>query len=180
VKNHSKIHWKHLVIGLMAGGALAAGLFFVLNPVASSAAAAPKPHAAPPTQAQTRTCKPVENVKADPNYAEFVMPQTFYLCQDHGPQGHYSLIWKKASGASFATFKAEFSKDEGTPFVDKDGKDQFVFTFASPKLQVHTGHTKNLGLKPGEQRKYKYTVTLCSDAAMTDCNVRDPGGVIMP
>jgi hypothetical protein len=181
VKTYSKIHWTHLIIGLIAAGVLLVGVFFVSIPVTSSAeAATPKPHAAPPAKAETRTCTPVVNVKANPNLPDLVDPETFYICQDHGPNGHYSLIWKKASGATFATFKAEFSKEEGTPFVDQNGNDRFVFTFASPKNQVHTSHTKNLGLKPGEQHKYKYTVTICTDLAMTNCKVKDPGGIITP
>jgi hypothetical protein len=174
METHPRAPRNHLILALLAGGMLLAGALFLRSGASAEAAAAPQP-AAPGSP-----CKPLVKVEVSLSYKEFVDPKDFTICQDHGPKGHYKLIWEKASGANFATFTAEFSKSQGTPFVDQNGHDQFVFHYAPGGPPVVTGHTKNLGLKPGQTRYYKYTIKVCQDPAETHCQERDPGGIIQP
>jgi hypothetical protein len=181
MEKHPGTRRNHLILALVAGGMLLAGVFF-LRAGASGFAEAATPAAGAPAP-PSYTCRPLVKVLVSLNYKEFVNPKNFTICQDHGPKGHYRLMWEKAPGAQFSTFSAVFTPDQdgNCPFVDAQGHDQCSFSFAQGQPSLTTpGHTKFLGLKPGQTRYFKYKVTICTDAAETHCQDRDPGGIIQP
>lgn len=179
MEKHPGTRRNHWLKALLTGGMLLGGAFLLRTGVTLPAQAATPQ--APARAAKPYVCKPLVRVQISFAYKDLVQPDPFNICQDHGPKGHYKLIWKKAPHVKFETFTATFTRDQygNCPFVDARGKDQCVFSFGHGSPSITTpGHTKALGLTA--PRQFKYSVKVCRDVAETDCDERDPGGIIQP